>query len=54
MITVKFANGKEYKAESIDDAIAQCLSFGDDPFGPVVIPTVEVLVKSKKEVAPKE
>ena len=34
---VQFANGKIFDAENIDDAIAQCLSGGDDPFNPVVL-----------------
>lgn len=33
---VQFANGKTYEASDIDDAIAQCLAAGDDPFNPVV------------------
>ena len=37
MITVKFANGKEYQAETIDEAIAECLKNGDDPFKPEVV-----------------
>lgn len=37
MITVQFANGKIFQAESIDDAINQCLKGGDDPFTPMVI-----------------
>lgn len=37
MITVQFANGKIFQAESIDDAINQCLNGGDDPFAPMVI-----------------
>lgn len=37
MITVQFANGKIFHAESIDDAIAQCLTGGDDPFNPKII-----------------
>lgn len=46
MITVKFANGKTFEAESIDEAIEQCLKGGDDPFNPVV-------VESKKPVKQK-
>ena len=34
---VQFANGKTYDAADIDDAIAQCLAAGDDPFNPVVL-----------------
>lgn len=34
---IQFANGKTYSAKDIDDAIAQCLAIGDDPFNPVVI-----------------
>ena len=37
MITVQFANGKVFQAESIDDAIAQCLASGNDPFNPTII-----------------
>ena len=37
MVTVQFANGKVFQAESIDDAIAQCLAGGDDPFNPQVV-----------------
>lgn len=48
MITVKFANGQEYQAESVDEAIAKCLADGNDPFNPVVI-TIET-TKSKKEI----
>ena len=33
---VQFANGKIFEAKDIDDAIAQCLGGGDDPFNPVV------------------
>jgi hypothetical protein len=47
MITVQFANGKIFEAESIDDAIEQCLKGGDDPFNPQVI-------ENKKEVAVEE
>ena len=41
MITVQFANGKVFKTESIDDAIAQCLQGGDDPFNPQIVEEVE-------------
>jgi hypothetical protein len=34
---VQFANGKVFQATDIDDAIAQCLAGGDDPFNPVVL-----------------
>lgn len=34
---VQFANGKVYNAVDVDDAIAQCLAAGDDPFKPVVL-----------------
>lgn len=34
---VQFANGKEFEATDIDDAIVQCLNGGDDPFNPVVL-----------------
>jgi hypothetical protein len=34
---VQFANGKTFEAADIDDAIAQCLAGGDDPFNPVVL-----------------
>lgn len=34
---VQFANGKTFEAKDIDDAIAQCLAGGDDPFKPVVL-----------------
>lgn len=42
---VLFANGKTYDASDIDDAIAQCLAAGDDPFNPVV---VQETIKEKK------
>lgn len=44
---VQFANGKTYDAKDIDDAIAQCLAAGDDPFNPVV------LQETKQEKKPK-
>jgi hypothetical protein len=34
---VQFANGKIFEAVDIDDAIAQCLGGGDDPFNPVIL-----------------
>ena len=34
---VQFANGKIFEAKDIDDAIAQCLGGGDDPFNPIVL-----------------
>ena len=34
---IQFANGKVYDAQSIDEAIEQCLKNGDDPFKPVVL-----------------
>jgi hypothetical protein len=34
---VKFANDKVYEGQSIDEAIAKCLSDGNDPFNPVVL-----------------
>jgi hypothetical protein len=37
MITVQFANGKVFKAENLDEAIAMCLAGGDDPFNPVIL-----------------
>jgi hypothetical protein len=37
MIKVQFANGKVFDAEDLDDAIAQCLAGGDDPFNPKII-----------------
>lgn len=58
MIVVKFANGKEFKALSIDDAVAQCLKSGHDPFNPTVVevvinppvePVEEVIVKPKSK-----
>lgn len=42
---VLFANGKTYDASDIDDAIAQCLAAGDDPFNPVVL---QEIVQEKK------
>ena len=42
---VQFANGKIYDAQDIDDAIAQCLAKGDDPFNPVI---VQETVQEKK------
>ena len=51
MITVQFANGKIFQAESVDDAINQCLNGGDDPFNPKVIETIvqeEVIKQPKK------
>lgn len=50
---VQFANGKTYTATDIDDAIAQCLAAGDDPFNPVVVPD-EVMPVIKKEKKPKD
>jgi len=44
---VQFANGKIYDAKDIDDAIAQCLAAGDDPFKPVVVQ------EAKQEKKPK-
>jgi len=46
MITVEFANGKSYQAETIDEAIAKCLADGNDPFKPVV---VEKPIETKTE-----
>lgn len=37
MIKVQFANGKVFDAEDIDDAIAQCLASGHDPYKPEII-----------------
>lgn len=37
---VQFANGKTFEAANIDEAIAQCLAGGDDPFNPVVLQDV--------------
>lgn len=34
---VQFANGKTFEAADIDEAIAQCLAGGNDPFNPVVL-----------------
>lgn len=34
---VQFANGMTFSASDIDDAIAQCLASGNDPFNPVVL-----------------
>jgi hypothetical protein len=34
---VQFANGKVFEGADIDDAIAQCLASGNDPFNPVVV-----------------
>lgn len=42
---VQFANGKTYEAIDVDDAIAQCLAAGDDPFNPVVL---QEIVQEKK------
>lgn len=59
MIVVKFANGKEFSALSVDDAIAQCLKSGHDPYKPTIVeviinPPVEPLkeptVKSKSKI----
>jgi hypothetical protein len=56
MIVVKFANGKEFTALSVDDAIAQCLKSGHDPYKPTVVevtinppvePIEEVVIKPK-------
>lgn len=44
---VQFANGKTYDCTDIDDAIAQCLAAGDDPFNPVVVK------ETKQEKKPK-
>ena len=47
---IQFANGKVFEATDIDDAIAQCLGGGDDPFNPVVLQD-EVKQKKTKENA---
>jgi hypothetical protein len=44
---VQFANGKVFEAADIDDAIAQCLGGGDDPFNPVVLQDEPKQKKSK-------
>lgn len=44
---VQFANGKVYNAQNIDDAIAQCLQNGDDPFKPEVIAETKEEKKTK-------
>lgn len=58
MVVIKFANGKEFLAESIDDAVKQCLASGHDPFKPVVIgfapiEVVEEPIEQEVEVKPK-
>ena len=50
---VQFANGKTYDCTDIDDAIAQCLAAGDDPFNPVIMQD-EVVPVIKKEKKPKD
>lgn len=44
---VKFANGKSYDCSDVDDAIAQCLAAGDDPFNPVVVEETKQEKKTK-------
>lgn len=44
---VQFANGKVFEAADIDQAIAQCLAGGNDPFNPVVLQE-EVKQNTKK------
>lgn len=44
---VQFANGKVYDATDVDDAIAQCLAKGDDPFKPEVIETAKLSKKAE-------
>ena len=44
---VQFANGKVFDAADIDEAIAQCLASGNDPFNPVVVQ------ETKQEKKPK-
>lgn len=49
---VQFANGKIFEAKDIDDAIAQCLGGGDDPFKPVILQEeVKQYTKKTKENA---
>ena len=43
---VQFANGKVFDVADIDEAIAQCLASGNDPFNPVV---VEETTKQEKK-----
>ncbi len=44
---VQFANGKTYDAVDVDDAIAQCLAAGDDPFNPVIVQETKQEKKTK-------
>ena len=44
---VQFANGNVYEASDIDDAIAQCLAAGNDPFNPVVVQETKQEKKEK-------
>ena len=54
MIVVKFANGKEFTALSIDDAVAQCLKSGHDPFKPTIVEvTINPPVEPVEEVVTK-
>jgi len=48
---VQFANGKTYNAADIDDAIAQCLAAGDDPFNPQIL-TEQAQEKKTKNADP--
>lgn len=58
MVVVRFANGKEFKAKSIDDAVKQCLASGHDPFKPTIVDieiksVIEEIVEPVDEVKPK-
>ena len=54
MVVVRFANGKEFQALSIDDAVKQCLASGHDPFKPVIVnQAIEEPVEQEIEVKPK-
>ena len=44
---VQFANGKTYDAVDVDDAIAQCLAAGDDPFKPEIVQETKQEKKTK-------
>ena len=58
MVVVRFANGKEFKAKSIDDVVKQCLASGHDPYKPTIVeveiaPVIEEIIEPIEEVKPK-
>ena len=44
---VQFANGMVFDAADVDEAIAQCLASGNDPFNPVVVQETKQEKKTK-------